>query len=152
VILNVVVFATLIGITSESLNRADRKRRAGERRLATQYATTRILVEARTLEEALPRILQAVCESLDWVMGVGWSIDAEQDVLRCSEMWIAPPRKFEEFVEVNRRLSFSSGVGLPGRVWSGGKATWIPDVVKDPNFPRAQYAAREGLHGAFGFP
>ena len=36
-----------------------RRRRTGERRLATQYATTRILVEARTSEDAVPRILRA---------------------------------------------------------------------------------------------
>ena len=29
---------------------------------------------------------------------------------------------------------------------------WIPDVVRDSNFPRAAVAAREGLHAAFGFP
>ena len=44
------------------------------------------------------------------------------------------------------------GVGLPGRVWTSGQPAWIPDVVRDPNFPRAPIAAREGLHGAFGFP
>ncbi len=152
VVMNIFVFATLIGITSRSLNRADRRRKAGERRSATQYATTRILLESRTLEEAMPRILHAVCESLDWVMGARWSVDPDQSVLHCAEMWIEPSRKLEEFVEVNRRISFPPGVGLPGRVWSGGKAAWIPDVVEDPNFPRAPYAAREGLHGAFGFP
>ncbi len=152
VVANILVFAVLIGITSRSLDRADRKRKAGERRLATQYATTRILVESKTLEEAMPRILQAVGESLDWVMGARWTVDLDQNALRCAEMWIAPSRKLEEFVEVNRRLTFPPGVGLPGRVWSGGRAAWIPDVVKDPNFPRAAYAAQDRLHGAFGFP
>ncbi len=46
----------------------------------------------------------------------------------------------------------SPGVGLPGRVWASGQTVWIPDVVKDENFPRASVAVREGLHGAFGFP
>jgi signal transduction histidine kinase/DNA-binding response OmpR family regulator len=152
VVLTIFLFASIIWITARTLNRAERKRKAGERRLAAQYATTRTLVESGSLAEAMPRILQAVGESLDWVMGARWSVDAEANVLRCAEMWIAPPRTLDEFVGVCRRLTFESGVGLPGRVWTSGRATWIPDVVKDPNFPRAPYAAREGLHGAFGFP
>jgi signal transduction histidine kinase/DNA-binding response OmpR family regulator len=152
VVLTILSFTILIWVTARRLNRAERQRKAGERRLAAQYATTHILAEAGSLADAMPRILQAVGESLDWVMGARWSIDPEANVLRCAEMWIAPPRTLDEFVGVNRRLTFSSGVGLPGRVWKSGRATWIPDVVKDPNFPRAPHAAKEGLHGAFGFP
>jgi signal transduction histidine kinase/DNA-binding response OmpR family regulator len=152
VVLTILLFAIIIWVTARTLNRAERKRKAGERRLAAQYATTHILVEAGTLAEAMPRILQAVGESLDWVMGARWSVDPEANVLRCAEMWVAPPRTLDEFVGVCRRQTFSSGVGLPGRVWKSGRAAWIPDVVKDSNFPRAPYAAKEGLHGAFGFP
>jgi signal transduction histidine kinase/DNA-binding response OmpR family regulator len=152
VMMTILVFATLVWVTARMLNRTDRSRKAGERRLATQYATTHILAESASPADAMPRILQAIGESLNWVLGARWSLDAERDVLRCAEMWIAPPRTLAEFVEVNRRMTFSLGVGLPGRVWKSGTAAWIPDVVHDPNFPRAPYAAKEGLHGAFGFP
>jgi signal transduction histidine kinase/DNA-binding response OmpR family regulator len=152
VVLTIFVFAALIAITARSLDRADRVRKASERRLAAQYATTRVLVESATLAEAIPRVLQTVCETLDWVMGLRWGIDAEQRLLRCEEMWVAPPRRLQELGEVSRSITFAPGIGLPGRVWKEGKAAWIIDVVRDPNFPRAPHAAKEGLHGAFGFP
>ena len=152
VVANIVLFAALIAITSGSLDRADRRRKLGERRLATQYATTRILIESGTVEEAMPRILQEVCESLDWVVGSRWAVDPDANVLRCAEMWTHPAWGIQELVEMNRRVTFAPGVGLPGRVWSGVRASWISDVVKDPNFPRAVPAAKDGLHGAFGFP
>ena len=152
VVANIVLFAVLIAITSGSLDRADRRRKVGERRLATQYATTRILIESGTVEEAMPRILQEVCESLDWVVGSRWAVDPDANVLRCAEMWTHPAWGIQELVEMNRRVTFAPGVGLPGRVWSGVRASWISDVVKDPNFPRAVPAAKDGLHGAFGFP
>src|SRR5207253_2975208 len=123
-----------------------------ERRLATQYATTRILIESGTVEEAMPRILQEVCESLDWVVGSRWAVDPDANVLRCAEMWTHPAWGIQELADMNRRVTFAPGVGLPGRVWSGVRASWISDVVKDPNFPRAVPAAKDGLHGAFGFP
>ncbi len=145
-------FAAFIATTARSLSRADRVRKASERHLAAQNVTTCVLVESATLAEAMPRVLEAVCKSLDWVMGVRWSVDPQAHVLRSAEMYVAPPRLLQEMVEVNRRVTFLHGVGLPGRVWSTGRAAWIADVVPDPNFPRAAAAAKDGLHGAFGFP
>ena len=145
-------FAVFIAATARSLSQADRVRKASERHLAAQNVTTCVLVESATLAEAMPRVLEAVCKGLDWVMGARWSVDSQAHVLRCAEMHVARPRLLQEMVEVNRCVTFAHGVGLPGRVWSTGRAAWIADVVHEPNFPRAAAAAKDGLHGAFGFP
>ncbi len=145
-------FAVFMAATARSLSQADRVRKASERHLAAQNVTTCVLVESATLAEAMPRVLEAVCKSLDWVMGARWSVDSQAHVLRCAEMHVARPRLLQEMVEVNRCVTFAHGVGLPGRVWSTGRAAWIADVVHEPNFPRAAAAAKDGLHGAFGFP
>ena len=50
-------------------------RRRAERRLASQYAVTRVLSESTTLEEAVPKIIQAIGESLEWDLGVFWRVD-----------------------------------------------------------------------------
>jgi two-component system, sensor histidine kinase and response regulator len=122
------------------------------RRLHAQYATTRALAESTSLREAAPKVLRAICETLEWEHGALWRVDPAASVLRCVEIWNAAPASFPEFEAVSRGTTFAPGVGLPGRVWSSGKPAWIPDVVRDPNFPRAPIAAREGLHGALGFP
>jgi two-component system cell cycle sensor histidine kinase/response regulator CckA len=56
-------------------------RRRAERRLASQYAVTRVLAEATTLEEAVPKIIQAIGESLEWDLGVFWRVDKATGVL-----------------------------------------------------------------------
>jgi PAS domain S-box-containing protein len=121
-------------------------------RLAAQYAIVRVLAEATTLAEATPKLLHAVCESLGWEFGAVWSVDRKADVLRCVETWHATSRRFAEFERITRTITFPPGVGLPGRVWSSGQPACILDVTKDANFPRAPYAVKEDLHGAFGFP
>ena len=126
------------------------ERKQAELRRATQLAVTRVLAEVGTLAEATPQILGAVCESLRWDVGTMWHIESGK--LRCVDVWYAKGAPLAEFGQVTRNSTFARGVGLPGRTWFTGEAQWISDVVQDVNFPRAELAARVGLHGAFAFP
>jgi PAS domain S-box-containing protein len=128
------------------------ERKREEVRLSAQYAVTRVLAEAPTLASATPRILQAVCQSLDWSVGAIWRVDQNEDLLRCVETWHIPSAQLKEFDQSTHSLTFPRGIGLPGRVWSQTQPAWIEDVTQDANFPRASIAAKEGLHAAFGFP
>ncbi len=152
VMVSIFLLTALVVATCQSLHRVDLIRKAGERRLATQYATTAILARASSLSEALPQILEAIGKSLDWSLAIHWALDAEQHVLQCTETWMAPSRTGQALADQSRRMAFPSGVGLPGRIWSSGQSSWIVDVVRDTNFPRAPSATADGLHGAFGFP
>lgn len=123
-----------------------------KRRKSVLYATTQVLAESSTFEEAIPKILRAICESLEWEAGVFWTADTKTGVLRCAEIWHNPSVKIPEFEAITRQVTFSPGTGLPGAVYAGKKPLWITNVVSDANFPRAPVAAKEGLYGAFGFP
>jgi len=125
---------------------------AGRRDITVEHAAARALVSAARLHEAIPGILAAICESLGWEHGAYWAIDHSADVLRCAEVWTPPSLSFPEFDRASRATAFTRGVGLPGRVWESGAPCWISDVTRDPNFPRAPVATREGLHAAFCFP
>ena len=123
-----------------------------DRRLTAEHVAARALLSASTIDEAAPRILEAICQALDWEYGALWSVDRRADALRCVETWTSSSVQFAEFEQVSRASAFRRGVGLPGRVWQSAQPAWIPDVTLDTNFPRAATAAREHLHAAFGFP
>ncbi len=127
-------------------------RRRAERRLASQYAVTRVLSEATTLEEAVPKIIQAIGESLEWDLGVFWRVDKATGVLRCLDQWKAPSVQADPFTLDTWQRVFTRGQGLPGRIWASGKSAWVTDVTMDANFPRGAQARQVGFHGAFGFP
>ncbi|MGH7215921.1 MAG: PAS domain S-box protein, partial [Nitrospiraceae bacterium] len=127
-------------------------RRRAERRLASQYAVTRVLAEATTLEEAVPKIMQAIGESLEWDMGVFWRVDKATGTLRCFDQWSAPSVQADPFTMDTRQRTFTRGEGLPGRIWTSGKSAWVTDVTADANFTRGAQARQVGFHGAFGFP
>jgi PAS domain S-box-containing protein len=122
------------------------------RRLTAEYVAARALAESASLAEAAPRVLQAMCEAFDWEHGALWSLDAGAGVLRCVHTWHVPTVSLPEFEDASRRMVLAPGVGLPGRVWTTGEPAWVPDVVSDPNFPRAAIARKEGLHAAFALP
>ncbi len=127
-------------------------RRRAERRLASQYAVTRVLAEATTLEEAVPKIIQAIGESLEWDLGVFWQVDKAAGTLRCFDQWKAPSVQADPFILDTWQRAFTHGEGLPGRIWTSGKSAWITDVTTDTNFSRSAQARHVGFHGAFGFP
>ena len=139
-------------LVNQELAKEVEDRKQAERRLAAQNAVTRILAEARTLQEATPEFLQAVCHQLGWVFGALWNVDTASHHLHCVEIWKNSPTTFEEFGQQTREITFPMGIGLPGRVWASGKPAWITDVGNDSNFPRAPIAMKEGLRGAFAFP
>lgn len=123
-----------------------------ERLSNAEHSITRILAESATLNEGFPKFLQAICECLEWDFGGIWLIDRTANVLRCEEIWHIPSLEAKEFTAVTQQITFSPGVGLPGRVWASAKPAWIVNVVHDANFPRASVAAKARLHAAFGFP
>ena len=118
---------------------------------SAQHTVTKLLAEAPTLEEAMPRILKAICESVSWDFAALWRVDFAADALRCSEVWrvasVAAPR----FEAATRDGTFAINVGLPGRVWSTRKPWFVRDITES-NSPRSTIAAFEGFHAAFGFP
>jgi PAS domain S-box-containing protein len=129
---------------------SDRKR--VERRRAARLAVTQILAEAATIHDAAHHILAAVCERLGWDVGAFWLVDRPAQILRCAEVWHTATVPAAAFKAAQQQMTFASSVGLPGRIWAGGRPAWIPDLEEDSNFPRKPEALRAGLHGAFGFP
>src|SRR5262245_50701950 len=86
-----------------------------QRRFAAEYATAQVLAEASRLDEATPRILEAICTTLGWEHGALWRVDAAGSFLRCIATWHVPGADFAAFDALSRSTSFVSGQGLPGR-------------------------------------
>jgi diguanylate cyclase (GGDEF)-like protein len=123
-----------------------------ERSLQVQYQIARVLAESTSLHAAAPRILRAICEALDWKLGLLWRVDPSAGELRFVELWHASSVRVDRFEKASRDRSFERDVGLPGRVWASGKPAWTPDVGADTNFLRAELAAECGQLGGFAFP
>jgi len=124
-----------------------------ETRQTVQLAISQVLMEAETVEQAGDRILQAVGNLTDWEVGLIWLLNQRTQTLWCAAVWQKSTRQaLDRFLLQSLLTTFSSGVGLPGRIFASGEPSWITNVVKDGNFPRLELAREADLHAAFGFP
>jgi PAS domain S-box-containing protein len=124
-----------------------RERQVGAARAAVVAAVN----EARTLQDAGCRALEAIGSNLGWTAGTMWLPDGAGQ-LRCADVWTADGFSFPEFDQATRSARLDRGCGLAGRAWANGEALWVEDVLREPDEPRIVPALRAGLHGAVAIP
>ncbi|MEH1938865.1 MAG: PAS domain S-box protein [Nostoc sp.] len=105
------------------------ERKRSQQLLTAQYAIARIFSEATTLVNAVPAILQSLCESLGWQAGILWSVDDEANVLHRMSTWYSSDLEKEPFNQDT--IAFSEG--LADRIWASGQPVWISET-QDENF------------------
>jgi transcriptional regulator with GAF, ATPase, and Fis domain len=136
------------------LNDKNKELQGSLSRLKIQYEVTKLLVDATSFDQVCEKILRIICEALNFQRAFFWAYNPETKTLSCSKTWnvFLGEASESEFETLSKKISFPSGVGLPGRLISNGKPDWVIDVVTDKNFPRAPVAEKLGIHSAFGFP
>lgn len=127
------------------------ERRQAERRTAVLHTVTRVLAESAGFDDAGPRILKAICDGLDWQIGEIWQHDGERGVLRRSHVWFSRP-DYAAFVDASSGVVISPGEGIPGRVYRGGEAEWIPQISGTEQVTRAGALRDAGLRAAAAVP
>ena len=127
-------------------------RKEQELRLLAQYDVSRVLLDAASLPDALPKILEAIATRLGWQIGSIWLIDKRRAVLRAAAVWRPPNIEAVEFENVTREMTLPRGAGSPGRVWSDGKPLWISDAAEDSGLSPLRLRALGALRSMVAFP
>ena len=82
-----------------------------------QYATTRVLAESISLEDALPKILETLCEGVGAELGLVSRTDPATDTLRRVTSFATPGEKTESARAACMAQTPARGEGLSGRCW-----------------------------------
>src|SRR5207247_303038 len=104
---------------------------------AAQHAITEVLAESSSVEDALPRLLPTLGESMGWKTGGFWTLDSECGELACQTVWRARSFAGRSLMSTSKETTFAPWQGLPGRVWASRRPAWVEDVLVDSNFARA---------------
>ncbi len=137
---------------NNKLTRQRAELRKANEELAFQYWATRILVEARSLEDAAGQILQAICTSGGWQLASLWVKGVSELEVECRAHWSSSPEKYEVFECAARGAHFAPGQGLVGRVLASGEPAWVADLLGDAGFPFLREAQAVGFRCAYCFP
>ncbi len=86
-----------------------------------------------------------------WNLSVLWFYRNETKTMVCRHVWSDIPKQLESFHNETKKITFASGVGLPGRVFADAKPLWVEDMIGEGLFP-PPFAVKRKLHGAAGFP
>jgi diguanylate cyclase (GGDEF)-like protein/PAS domain S-box-containing protein len=124
-----------------------------KQRQTMEYSVTALLAEAKTLGEAVPKIIQTICTALGADGGAFWNCDKQDPMLRCHASWSTGTPAMMQFLEWSRQQYFASDShGLVSRVWTSGEPVWIADIALEPGILRTDIGVKLGLCGAFAFP
>ena len=118
------------------------------------FALTQYLIGTNTLGEAVTKIIQLVCEDLDWEWGAYWALEHEAGapVLHCKHSWHRAVHDLGPFMRHSEAVAMTPEQGLVGRVWRTGVAQWIDGIGSDPDFVRGKIGVECGLESGYMFP
>lgn len=108
---------------------------------------------ATSIDEALQSTIDHVCTHLGWPLGHAYRVQAPKPQLVSTGVWyVKDPARFQEFQKSSDALFTPSGLGLISRAIQTKKAIWLEDVVRDPNFLRAEVAKTSGIKTGLAVP
>jgi diguanylate cyclase (GGDEF)-like protein/PAS domain S-box-containing protein len=102
------------------------RRQRSEQLRAMQLAVSRLLMEATTLSDALPEVLETVAQTLGAQVATIWLPEPGTGTLRLHLSWHGRARAVEEFVERSATIAFPQA-DIVRRTWQGG----LPFVVQE---------------------
>ena len=129
---------------------ADRKRAQDLQGIA--YNVSRVLAEADSIDDAIVRVLQILCESLEQRAAMLWRMDAGSQWLRCSHVWQQPDSGATEFIESMSRISRDPSSGLPGKAWLNRQTLWVEDARENPHCLNVELAIQCGISSGLIVP
>ena len=121
-------------------------------RLEVDHGVTQLTAIAKTSDDVMPKVLEAICSTFGWECAIWWGIDRDGTLLRSATTWRADVPRVAEFLALASKMSIPVGIDLPGRAWAQGEPLFVPDVGRDQGFSRVDVALKAGLRGAVAVP
>jgi GAF domain-containing protein len=119
---------------------------------AAEQAVIDVLAHAQDIDHGVVALLEALCRHLDWDLAELWTMDAERELLHCTDAWGERRAGLESFEAARDGETFEIGSGLQGQAWARRTPVWVTGLDEDPLFRRGEAASAAGLESALALP
>jgi PAS domain S-box-containing protein len=123
-----------------------------ENQLALQLTVSQILSENALPEIASMRIIEALCITQGWDLGVQWRVSPKEDCLEFFTAWGSPGTDAERFIQESAGRTLKRGAEVAGEVWKQGQTIWTPDLAAVVKSPRVDLALRQNMVSGWAVP
>jgi signal transduction histidine kinase/DNA-binding NarL/FixJ family response regulator len=139
---------------TEKLTFQQEKLRQSHTTLSIEYEVTRILEDALSFKDATAKILKAICQILDWQVGVFWINDFSSNLCQFENIWSSTSEsdQFSDLEESSRTMILVPGTESPGRALESGAPDWVEDLTSLEHSSRVLEALNAGLQSTLSFP
>jgi PAS domain S-box-containing protein len=105
------------------------------------------------VDEALPRVLEALCETLDLVVAELWSSDDGGETVFCSHIHTSKALgDHGKWKKATSRIRLKAGEGMQGLVWETKAPAWRADVATATTSGRKALVMTLGITSNMAFP
>ncbi|MDZ4713506.1 MAG: PAS domain-containing protein [bacterium] len=128
-------------------------REKNERFLKIQYKVSKTLIESKSKEEAIKKVLEDICGGIEWNFGVIRESNENINLLKKDFIWSDTgiiDEKLPELYLVSD--GFQKKTGLQEIEFKEKKSKWISDIETAPNFINKDDALKMGWKSALGVP
>jgi signal transduction histidine kinase/DNA-binding NarL/FixJ family response regulator len=137
---------------TEKLTSQQEKLRQSHTTLTIQYEVTRILEDALNFQDATAKILEVICKTLDWQVGILWVNEPSTNLCQVETIWVSETDRYIDLEASSRALVLAPGIESPGQAWETDAPNWIEDLTELQHSSRALNALNAGLRSTLSFP
>ena len=123
-----------------------------ENQLALQLTVSQIVSENALPEIASMRIIEALCITQGWDLGVQWRVNPKEDCLEFFTAWGSPGADAEGFIQESAGRTLTRGAEVAGEVWRQGQTIWTADLAAAAKSPRVDLALRQKMVSGWAVP
>jgi PAS domain S-box-containing protein len=126
--------------------------KGNERRRSTRYVVTHILAETESPMNALPEVLAAIGEGLNWYWGALWQRNPGSSQMQLELTWQREGVESQELAIASQGFRVDPATGFLGYIWTNRSADWIDEIGESDLYLRTEAAVSCGFRSLAAMP